>query len=352
MVNIQTCRGRALFAQSDGTLFRSLHFDIYCSKDDGRTWQCILSIHRSRRRQVVEKSRLVCRLLRQEVRGFIPLAGGGFVASTRNGVNWAPPGNISMQPSIIDTGRTSVKWPMNICADLRGRVLWGEYWGNPKRRSVRIFASDDGGRTFHIVHTFAAGETRHVHNILFDQELDKFWVMCGDHDSDPGVGLLDSDFRNFEWVVKGRQEYRTVCAFNLGKQIVYATDTEMEANGIHVLDKTTGKVEKIAEIDGSCIYATRCGKYYVISTTAEPLKGQADTTNAGIASIWISSDAYTWRRVYRVKKDIWSYKYFQFGSLVLPRGVSNREVLMFSGQALRGIDGKIFTFELEDNENY
>jgi hypothetical protein len=54
----------------------------------------------------------------------------------------------------------------------------------------------------------------------------------------------------------------------------------------------------------------------------------------------VSRDGDRWRRVFSAEKDIWHMKYFQFGSLVLPRGACDRETIAFSGQAVRGIDGR------------
>lgn len=342
--------GRALYAHPAGTLYQSCHLNIQQSKDEGQTWQRILSIPRPFQRRVIEPVRLLCRLFRHEVRGLIPLPGGEYVATTRTGVFWAQPGEKIMQPAKIDAGRIPVKWPMTISLGPDRRILWGEYWGNNERRKVRIFASDDCGRSFYKAYAFSAGATRHVHNILYDTGLDKYWIFCGDHGTQPGIGLLDRDFRRFEWVAKGQQKFRAVCAFDMGSRLVYATDTEMERNGIYALDKSTGKVEHISPTDGSCIYATQCGEHYVIATTAEPLKNQTAKNKGNIASIWISKDAFQWHKILTFPKDVWSYKYFQFGSLVLPRGRSNRNVLMFSGQALRSVDGKIYTASLAEDE--
>jgi hypothetical protein len=342
-----SCHGRALFALPDGTLYRSLHFEIYCSKDQGRSWQHVLSIPCSMKRRIAEPFRLICRLLRHEVRGLLPMPGGGYAAATRSGVYWAAQGETTMRAATIDAGGSAVKWPMALTADPQGRVLWGEYWGNTERRQVRIFASEDCGRSYCVAYTFAAGETRHVHSMLYDIQLDRFWVFCGDHDQDPGIGLLDFSSGKFDWVLKGRQMFRSVCAFDMGDHLVYATDTEVEPNGIHVLDKRTGAVQQVAAIDGSCIYATRCGDYYIISTTAEPLKGGQHRQGSAAASIWMSNDAYCWRKLCTCPKDAWSYKYFQFGSLVLPRGHNGLPVLMVSGQAIRKMDGKVYTIALE-----
>ena len=55
-----------------------------------------------------------------------------------------------------------------------------------------------------------------------------------------------------------------------------------------------------------------------------------------------SRDLERWECVLRAPKDRWHADYFQFGSLVLPRGASDREVVMVSGQAVRDFDGAVW----------
>ncbi len=343
-------KGRAIYVQPNGTLYRSYHLTMYRSNDNGQSWKKIVSIPRPFKRKIVEPIRLLCRLLRHEVRAFFPLRDGRHIAATRSGIFYSCMGDKIMYPAKIENNGYPMQYPRTLSCDKNGRILWGEYWGNSERREVRIYVSDDYGQSFHIVHTFKPGETRHVHNILYDETIKKYWVFTGDHNSDPGIGLLDYDFSSFEWVRKGKQMYRAVWAFDLIDHLVYATDTEKEINGIYILDKNNGKTEHITEINGSCIYATRCGDYYVISTSAEPVSRDLNGKNPVESSIWLSTDGYDWRNIYTGVKDLstskWSYTYFQFGSLVLPRGESRNNTLMFSGQALKKVDGKVFTVDL------
>jgi hypothetical protein len=120
-------------------------------------------------------------------------------------------------------------------------------------------------------------------------------------------------------------------------------DSEREPNAVMTLDKATGRVERGAEIDGSCIYACRFGGLYVLSTTVEPSK----VNHSRFASIWVSRDGDRWTRVLQAEKDRWDARYFQYGSLVLPRGRSDEEQIIFSGQAVRGFDGRVFVGTLD-----
>ena len=58
------------------------------------------------------------------------------------------------------------------------------------------------------------------------------------------------------------------------------------------------------------------------------------------SELWLSRDAEHWRRAWRGRKDRWSAHYLQFGSVVLPSGQTDRELILFSGQAIAGLDGR------------
>jgi hypothetical protein len=235
-----------------------------------------------------------------------------------------------------------VKPPMAITLDSEERILWGEYWGNTERRAVRIFVSEDKGRSYEPVYEFKQGEIRHIHNILEDPYDKCYWICVGDHGKEPGIGRLSKDLKDFSWLVKGEQRYRIVTGFIFKNKIIYGTDTEKDFNGIYAIDKTTGKLEKLCQTPGSCIYAAKFGEWYTLSTSVEYFEKYKNTT----ATIWTSKDALNWREVYEAEKDIWSKTYFQFGSIVLPRSGWNRNEIVFSGQALKGIDDKVCIAEI------
>ena len=225
--------------------------------------------------------------------------------------------------------------PMRITIGPDGTVLFGEY-GSGGGRPVRIFASRDAGKSFECVQALATGEVLHVHNVLYDPHLEHYWVLAGDHGEEPGIGQLSADLRHFSWFVKGEQRYRAVELFDLGDRLVYATDSDRETNGLIVLDKTTGKTERLRDFEGSCIYACRFGSLFAITTSVEP----STVNRSRSASLWLSTDAENWQCVLRATKDLYHSDYFQFGSIVLPAGHSPSDTIFYSGQALRNLDGR------------
>lgn len=286
---------------------------------------------------------MASRMFRQEVRALGVLSDGSLVASNREWVYYCGPDEPTMKRAILEEGRQRLSPPMCLTVGPKDRILWGEYdsiaaHGKP----VRLYVSDDGGRRYDVARVFEGGSILHIHNLVYDAGLEKYWLLAGDQNHEPGIGLLSADLKDFEWVGKGRQIYRAVDVFDFGDRLVYGMDSEREPDAVLSLDKATGKIERMAEIDGSCIYSCRCGRWYVLSTTVEP----SVVNRSRWAGLYVSRDGAKWSRVYEAEKDGWNMRYFQYGSIILPRGGSDRETLLFSGQAVRGIDGRVLTANL------
>lgn len=336
--------GRAVYVQPDGTLYVGRNYDILSSCDHGLTWTRTVSMPRSMMRRTLAISRLACRLLRHEVRALVVMEDGTHVAANREGIFYAARDETMMHQCEVESSGESLMPPMCITLGPEGRVLWGEYFSNVQRREVRLCASDDGGKNFTVARVFEPGEVRHIHNIVYDKHLAHYWILSGDYGSEAGIGRLSKDLKDFDWVVKGEQIYRVVCVFDLGDRLIYGTDTELEPNAVMSLDKKSGRVERVFELDGSCIYACRFGKLYILSTTVEP----SSVNRARSATLWLSRDGEEWIRVLQAPKDRWHEKYFQYGSFVLPRGESDDETVFFSGQALEGVDGRAIVANVQN----
>lgn len=330
------CAGRALLLDPDGTLYIGRNYEILASRDNGQTWNRIGHLPLSSFRRAVQWSRLACRLIRHEVRALAHHPDGTFIAANREGVFYGRDGDGSFARSRVTEGELTLMPPMRITVGPDGVVLFGEY-GSGGGRPVRIFASRDAGRNFELVHSLAKGEVLHIHNLVYDEGLGHYWVLAGDHDEEPGIGQLSADLQHFSWFVKGEQRFRAVELFDFGDRLVYPTDTEREKNGLIVLDKKTGQTERLRDFDGSCIYACRFGSLFAMTTSVEP----SPVNESRSACLLVSRDAEHWHCALRMEKDSWNADYFQFGSIVLPVGHGSEETIVYSGQALREIDGRV-----------
>lgn len=337
-------RGRALRLGADGALYVSRGYNVLQSKDEGLTWTLRAGMPEQGIRRVARLSRMAARLLRHEVKAFDELRSGGCVAANREGVYFARSGERAMRASAVEAAGQPVKPPMTLTVGPNDRILWGEY--NSKTDHglpVRLYVSDDGGASYSIARVFEGGSILHIHNLIYDARLDCYWVLSGDHGQQPGIGRLSADLKDFDWIAKGEQRYRAVEVFDLGDTLVYATDTEREQNALMAFDKASGRFERGREFHGSCIYACRFGGIFAMTTTVEPSPVNASRS----ARLLVSRNAHDWTAVLSAEKDWWNPVYFQFGSIVLPRGTGPRETILYSGQAVKGLDDRAVVATLD-----
>lgn len=327
--------GRAILIERAGTVYVGRGYEIHRSCDGGASWEKVAAIPRPAWRRLAEPSRLASRLLRQEIRALARLSDGTLVAACKLGVFHGPGDAGLLVQSAIAADGTLLQYPMRLGLGPGDIVVWGEYVAPRRLRPVRIFASRDGGRSFDVVHTFPPGEIVHVHNVVWDATEGHWWVLSGDRGHEPGIGRLSADFTRFEWLVKGEQRFRAVSVFDFGDRLIYATDTELEPNGVIALDKRTGATERICELEGSSLYACRFGEFFAVSTTVE----RSLVNRSPWATLWLSRDGERWRCAWRARKDRWHPEYFQYGSLILPAGESDGNCIWLSGQAIEGLDG-------------
>jgi hypothetical protein len=335
--------GRAVGFSDDGKLFLSRKYELYTYSAEQHL-ELIASVPTSWKRKVIASSRLLCRLFRHELRGAGVLSDGTKIAATRKGLFYGNRNDMVLKPAKVPLLDPSIIAPSNITITSDEKIIWGEYWSNPDLRPVRILTSFDKGRTYEIVWRSKPNEIKHIHSVVEDRIDNCYWVLAGDHFEQSGIGRLSKDFKSFEWLVKGEQKYRAVYVFPLKDRLVYGTDSEKEPDHICSLDKNTGKWERICEIPGSCIYGAKFGKWYTISTTSEYF--DFETVADRMATLWVSKDCESWHQVFAAEKDIWNKKYFQFGSLLLPRGEWESDEIVFSGQAVKEYDDVVCIAEI------
>jgi hypothetical protein len=326
-------RGRALYIGQRGELYIARRYQIYRSDDWGATWKLDCYVPTSGWKPWVAKSRLGSRLLRYYIAGLRILGDGSRIAIARDGVYRAGPGEVRMSSAFRITRGSR---PLNIAVD-GDRVLFGEYGSGLETCGVCIYASEDGGRSFHVGYQFPRGDIRHVHNVLLDPYQDNYWVLVGDSDQQAGIGALSKDLKTLEWLKRGSQRARAVSVIVAPDCLVYGTDSDRDRNFIVSLDKRSGTLDEILEIEGSSLYATTFGPVRVISTTVEP----NPLCKSQDCALYASMAGSDWKRMLAHRKDRYHFKYFPFGTLVLPYAYNAEPRGMYSGQAVEDVDDKV-----------
>lgn len=325
--------GRALYIGQQGQLYVSRRYTVQRSDDGGCTWHLDCSVPAAGWKPLVARSRLAARLLRHYVAAFQVLADGSRIAVVRDGIYRASPGETTMTCAFRFTRGSR---PLNLAAD-GNRVLFGEY-GNLDDCEVRIYASEDFGQTFHAAFQFSKGDIRHIHNILVDPYKDHYWILAGDFEQQPGIAALSKDFRNLDWLNRGGQNCRAVSAINLPDRFIYGTDSDRERNFIVTMEKQSGRVERLLEVEGSSLYTSSFGPVHAISTCVEPNPACPSRE----CSVYLSTDGVAWKRTLVHRKDCFDPTYFQFGTIVLPYSRCAEPRGMFSGQAIHKADDTAF----------
>jgi hypothetical protein len=325
--------GRALSVASDGTVRIARGYTILRSHDWGLSWELDCRVPGPPAVRLTAVSRLARRLLRHYIAGLQCLPDGTRVAIARDGLYRAGPGETEMT-QVFRVTRGSR--PLNLSQDEHGRLLFGEYGSGLERTEVLVYASDDGGRQFHVVHQFPLGDIRHVHNVVCDAD-GGYWVLVGDFGPHPGIGYLSHDFSTFDWLARGSQMVRAVGAIVEPDALLYGTDSDREQNYIVRLEKRSGRLDKLRAVEGSSLFAARFGGVATLSTCVEP----NPTSTSRHASLYGSTDLDSWNCLASFDKDIFHPVLFQFGTIVLPVSDGQHPNVLLSGQALNGIDDRI-----------
>ncbi len=238
--------------------------------------------------------------------------------------------------------------PMNLCQDTMGNIYYGEYYRNPERKEVHIYKTMNDGDTWQRAYTFPKGTINHIHGLFNDPYSEKLWVATGDEDSACIFGYTEDGFRTFVAQYQGSQQYRICVPLFYKDFIVFATDSQYKPNVIRKIDRKTGTITDLQEIQGSGIYAVQIGNNAAISTTVEPSIINTDKNSY----LWFSPDGEHWKEVLHYRKDIWEKTYFQFGSIRFPIYEVSPELpyghLIITGRALRKLDGKSLVLSLQD----
>jgi len=226
--------------------------------------------------------------------------------------------------------------PMNLCQGSDGSIYYGEYCYNPDRKPMSIYQSKDNGDTWTVAYEFKAGEINHIHGIFNDPYTGRLWVATGDDDKACVFGYTEDGFKTLVREYEGSQQCRVCVPLFTKDEIIFATDSQYEQNYIRAIDRKTGEVRNIQPIQGSGIYAVQFGNRMMVSTTVEPSKVNKDN----YSHLWYSEDGHHWEEISKYKKDWLPKIYFQFGSIRFPYYEGESDELIFTGRALKGIDGK------------
>lgn len=229
-----------------------------------------------------------------------------------------------------------------VCCLGSGRILFGEYWDNPNREPVRIFASDDDGRRWDALYTFPKGAIRHIHCLAEDSYTGNLWIATGDNDNECYIGFSEDEGKSFQFILHGEQKFRTLDFIFCKTFIIYGTDAPDEDNGIYMIDRGNCSVKKLRQICGPAYYTTTTKQgVKIIATTVEGGRGEKDK----YARLYASTDGLKWEELAKWKKDPFPKKLFGYGQIFFPTGQPSSN-LIFSIEGFGAIRPTTFVFDI------
>jgi hypothetical protein len=284
-------------------------------------------------RNLTCSSRLSHRLFRDGFHALAVLASGHIVAAVPGAIIRLVPGDSEFSVCHRVTRGTR---PLHIAAAPAGHLFWGEYFDNPNREEVHVYASSDQGATWNVAYTFAKGAVRHVHNIVYDEWENCLWILTGDNGAECRILRAACDFSTVDVALSGNQQARAVALVPSPEALYFSSDTPLEANHIYRLDRRMN-LAPVAALDSSSIYGCRVGEFLFFSTMVEP--SEANQTRE--VGLYGSPNGRDWQRTLSWKKDRWPMGLFQYGNAFLPDGLNNTNILAVTTMAVE--DGDLET---------
>lgn len=288
---------------------------------------------------------IINRLLRHEPRCAVPIGNDAFLIS-HNGkiINY----NYKTNNIIIEhVYNKNMKNPLHFCKNPKtNEVYYGEYIWNTNKGPVDIYKRNSSG-IWETVYTFKSNTITHIHNIVYDEYKDRYFVLTGDEDKESGIWIADSKFNRVSLILGGLQKYRACVVFPTEEGFIYATDTPLEQNYIYNVKLDNDNIVNISEIcqlSGSCIYGQKVNGKYYFSTAVEPdsnIRGvrylltykRGNGIKDNYSKIYEIDEKSNVNVVFASEKDILPMVLFQFGNFIFPYNETKR--LVFVSQSLK-----------------
>jgi hypothetical protein len=305
-----------VLAFHQGVFYAELGGCIARSSDQGRTWEGVVRLPRS----VAGLGRLHRRLLRLGVHACAVMPGGSLVLVVRKRI-WSYNAVTGSLAEVFTIPRGSR--PLVLCQTEDNLLYFGEYWSNPDREAVNIYAATYPQLDFKPVYCFPPGVVRHVHGVFADPYAHALWVTTGDLGREAAIWRSDDQLATLTPVLIGGQQSRAVGLLFTASHVYFGTDTPSEQNYVYRFDRMTGAMERLVAVQGSVFYGCKVGETLVFATVVEPSK----INNTSQAFLWASRDGINWSCLRGYHKDRWPLKLFQYGQILFPTGVNATETL-------------------------
>jgi hypothetical protein len=345
---------RPLYFGPDGVLYCACFDRILSTGDFGRTLreEGRLENH-FRIRPLLARAPLAQRVLRTQIYRMRVLPDGTKIYIFRKGIyTQAPTEQVAVRTFSVPRGSR----PVSLAVSRTGLVVFGEYWDNAERSDVHVYGSSDRGKSWAPVYTFPAGSIRHVHGISYDPGDDCFWLCTGDYDDENQLIRASTAFKTIHMLRQGGQGNRFYYLLVLEKDLLTATDAPAEQNHVCIINKESGELKRVAEIENTNFFSCRMGNKVFLSTNAEP-SAVNDTRRM---HVWMGDlDTGRWRKFQTFPTDRYARMcrgpgvprgLFQYSTVFFPEGDNPSNMLVCYGLGIRGYDNAFFCYDIRSWE--
>ena len=237
-------------------------------------------------------------------------------------------------------------------------IIMGEYGYNPEKNPMRIFIYDKNSHEIKTLYTFPKGYINHIHNIVEDKITGRIWILTGDFGDSAAIYYTDDFFSTVKCSIRGDQSCRACLGISKNNILYYVTDSPLVVNNICKLED--GKIKKLYEVNGSCIYGVNLDNKMIFSTTVENQTNELNNNKnrykynlgKGIKDWYVEIIEYDIEKnikkiIIRNRKDILPMIPFQYGCYRFPQNRINSKYLFCYGQAIKKHGSYLVMFNID-----
>jgi hypothetical protein len=225
------------------------------------------------------------------------------------------------------------------------RVLFGEYFNNKDRVSVKIFCKNFESK-WKSIYTFKPGSIRHIHNVIYDSYVNKYIVLTGDTDLESKILSFDPNFKNFEIISQGSQFSRSIDIIPTKYGYIIPTDTPKQKNYIYFQDRKKN-IKSKTSVNGSIFHLCQYDNIFLASTALEP----SNVNNQAFVYLYGSLDGLNWIELFKIKKKypLFMSRLFRYPEIELTKNIDKSfNSIPFYFRNLKGfVDGTYFLSKKE-----
>lgn len=326
-MNIKKIKGRVLYVSGDN-LYLAKGYKIYKSTNNGNTWEIWNTLQISLINKLFMSIPLFARLLRKEIHHIIIYDDIGIIIANKESY-------IIQDKTTTKIERLHGSRPMVLCKTKENDIFYGEYRSNPNRNKVNIWKLNKSKLIWESVWNFDG--IRHVHGVFYDEYTNTIWITTGDKDTEAGIWCTKDNFKSLDKIAGGSQQLRTVQLIFSKDYVYFGSDAPNEINYIYRMNRNGSDIQQLTKVGSSVFYGCKVKNSYFFSTAVEP----SSCNKTRYVEIWRSENGKEWYLYRKIKKDMWSMKYFQYGQIFFPGSYGNNSYLYFSPYAT---DNSGYTF--------